>query len=272
MKITLTNTFFILSLVILTIGYILPIYVMFVTSLKTPLEITQRTYLIPGEPLQFQNYIRAFELTFPSLINSSIITISVTAISTFIGGLNGYFLSRYKSKLTKVLFILIVIGLFIPYQVILIPLVQIMAATKLALTYLGLILSYIILNVPLASTLMGTFFFSIPRELEESAEVDGASRIGIFFKIISPIAAPAYASTSIIIFTQVWNEFLLALTLSTPYTTPITVKLAEIKGSYVALYNLQMAAALLSTMVPLLLFLFLGKYFVRGILAGALKG
>lgn len=112
----------------------------------------------------------------------------------------------------------------------------------------------------------------VPRELEEAAEVDGAGKIQIFFRVVTPISLPAYASVAIIIFTQVWNEFLLALTLSTPLTTTIQVKLAEVKGSFVALYNLQMAAALIAVLIPLTFFLLLGRYFIRGILAGALKG
>jgi ABC-type glycerol-3-phosphate transport system permease component len=126
--------------------------------------------------------------------------------------------------------------------------------------------------VPLASVLLGTFFLAVPRELEEAAEVDGASKIQIFFRVVIPVAMPAYASTAIIIFTQVWNEFLLALTLATPRTTTIQIKLAEIKGSFVAHYELQMAAALITLIVPLVFFLALGQYFIRGILAGALKG
>src|SRR3989441_13297273 len=101
---------------------------------------------------------------------------------------------------------------------------------------------------------MATFFFSVPRELGESAQMDGASRVQIFFRIVSVVALPGYASTAIVVFIQVWNEFLLALTLSTPYTTTVQVKLEEVKGSYVALYNLQMAAALMTVVVPLLFF------------------
>lgn len=257
---------------ILTGVYVLPIYVMIVTSLKTPAEITQRAYLIPSGNLQFQNYVEAFRLVRSSLLNSSIISFSVTLLATFFGGLGGYYLSRSRSLTTKILFILVGVALYLPYQVILIPLVQLMAKTKLALTHAGLILSYLILNVPLASVLMGTFFLSIPRELEEAAAVDGASKPQMFFRIVSPISLPAYASTAIIVFTQVWNEFLLALTLSTPTTTTIQVKLAEVKGSFVALYNLQMAAALIGVLIPLSFFLFLGRYFIRGVLAGALKG
>ncbi|RME32223.1 MAG: carbohydrate ABC transporter permease [Thermoflexia bacterium] len=120
---------------------------------------------------------------------------------------------------------------------------------------------------------MGTFFLSIPRELEEAAQVNGANRLQLFFRVISPISLPAYASTAIIVFTQVWNEFLLALTLSTPATTTIQVKLAEVKGCFVALYTIQMASALIDVLIPLsFFFLFLGRYFIRGVLAGALKG
>jgi glucose/mannose transport system permease protein len=271
-KSTTVKVLVILTLIALSVGYLLPIYVMLSTSLKTPIEITQRTYLVPSGNLQFQNYGRAFELIYPSLINSSLISFLVTLLSAFIGGLGGYYLSRSRSGLVRVLFVLVGIALYLPYQVVLIPLVQIMATTRLALTHFGLIASYLILNVPLASVLMGTFFLSIPRELEEAAEMDGASKIQIFFRIVSPISWPAYASVAIIVFTQVWNEFLLALTLSTPVTTTIQVKLAEVKGSYVALYNLQMAAALIALFIPLMFFLLLGKYFIRGILAGALKG
>lgn len=256
----------------LTCVYLLPIYVMVVTSLKTPEEITQRAYLVINRNFQFQNYVRAFQLVYPSLINSSIIAFAVTILAAFFGGLGGYYLSRSRSPLVRVLFILVGVALYLPYQVILIPLVQFMAKTRMALTHMGLILSYLVLNVPLASVLMGTFFLSIPRELEEAAQVDGASRLQIFFQVVTPISLPAYASTAIIVFTQVWNEFLLALTLSTPRTTTIQVKLAEVKGSYVALYNLQMAAALIGVIIPLLFFLFLGRYFIRGVLAGALKG
>jgi glucose/mannose transport system permease protein len=159
-----------------------------------------------------------------------------------------------------------------PYQAIIIPLVVVMAATRLALTHVGLILSYLVLNMPLASVLMGTFFLGFPRDLEEAAEVDGASRIQTFFRVITPASLPAYASVAIIIFTQVWNEFFLALSLSTRNTQTVQVVMAGTKGTTVVFYDLQMAAALVTVAVPLVFFIFLGRYFVRGILAGALKG
>ena len=263
---------FVLTMIVLTIAYTLPVYVVLVTSLKTPLEISQRQYLIPSANLRFENYAQAFKLILPALLNSTIIAFSVTALCAFFGGLGGYYLSRTRTTFSKTVFVLVGVAVYLPYQVILIPLVQLMAKTGLALTHFGLIGSYLILNIPLASVLMGTFFLGIPIELEEAAEVDGASKIQIFFRVISPVALPAYASVAIIIFTQVWNEFLLALTLSTPHTQTIQIKLTEIKGSFVALYNLQMAAAVITLIVPLVFFLALGQYFIKGILAGALKG
>lgn len=267
----------VLTLAFLTVAYVLPMYVVVMTSLKTPAEISARRYLIPSTNLQFQNYVDSFKLILPALKNSSIVAFSVTGLSLLFGGLGGYYLGRTRSAFAKILFVLVGVAIYLPYQAILIPLVQLMAAARignfmLAKTLWGLIASYLILNVPFASVLLGTFFTAIPRELEEAAEVDGANRIQIFFQLITPVALPAYASTAIIIFTQVWNEFLLALTLATPATQTIQIKLAEIKGSFVAHYELQMAAALITLLVPLVLFLALGQYFIRGILAGALKG
>jgi glucose/mannose transport system permease protein len=266
-------------MIALTCVYILPIYVMITNSLKTLPEIQQRTYLaLPSLP-QFQNYSSALfgsrDFLIPMrrpIINSTIITLTVTLLAAFFGGLGGYYLGRNKSTFARVIFVLVGVALYMPYQAVIIPLTIITARSGLANSHFGLILSYLIINLPLASVLMGTFFLGIPRELEEAAEVDGANKIQIFFRVVSPISWPAYASVAIIIFTQVWNEFFISLTLSTPVTQTAQVAMAMTQGSTISPYNLQMAAALLTVAVPLMIFLFLGRYFIRGILAGALKG
>jgi glucose/mannose transport system permease protein len=266
-------------LLLLSCAYLMPIYVMVTTSLKSIEEINQGTYLLPSGNPQWANYgevlfgsERFRSEMIPRLVNSTIIAVTVTALSAFFGGLGGYYLSRSKTTFTRVLFVLVGIALYLPYQVVIIPLSVLMARTGLGQSYGGLIFSYLILNVPLACVLMGTFFLGIPRELEEAAEVDGANKVQTFFRIIAPISLPAYASVAIIIFTQVWNEFFLALALSARETQTVQVVMAEAKGTTLVLYNLQMAAALISVAVPLLFFLLLGRYFIRGILAGALKG
>ena len=266
-------------LVVLTCAYLLPIYVMVTNSLKTLPEIQQRTYLAVPQQAQLKNYTDALfgsrDFLIPMgkpIVNSSIITVSVTLLACFFGGLGGYYLSRVKSTFTRVIFILVGIALYLPYQAVIIPLTTITAKTGLINSHFGLILCYLIVNMPLASVLMGTFFLSLPRELEEAAEVDGASKIQIFFRIVVPVSLPAYASVAIIIFTQVWNEFFIALTLVTPRTQTVQVAMAMTEGSTISPYNLQMAASLLTVAVPLLFFLFLGRYFIRGVLAGALKG
>lgn len=269
----------IVVLVVLTCAYILPIYVMIVNSLKTLPEITQRTYLAFPRIPQLQNYASALfgskDFLIPMarpILNSTLITVSVTLMACFFGGLGGYYLSRAKGGITQIIFILVGVALYMPYQAVIIPLTTITAKTGLINSHLGLIVCYLIINIPLASVLMGTFFLSMPRELEEAAEVDGASKIQTFFSIIVPISMPAYASVAIIIFTQVWNEFFIGLTLVTPRTQTAQVAMAMTQGSTISPYNLQMAAALLTVAVPLLGFLFFGRYFVRGVLAGALKG
>lgn len=269
----------IIVLLLLTFIYVLPIYVMITNSLKTLPEIQQRTYLALPKVPQFQNYTAALfgsrEFLIPMkrpIINSTIITLVVTLLASFFGGLGGYYLSRTKGKIVRVIFIMVGIALYLPVQAVIIPLTTITARSGLANTHLGLILSYLIINLPLASVLMGTFFLGVPRELEESAQVDGANKVQIFFNIVVPISLPAYASVAIIIFTQVWNEFFIALTLISPKTQTAQVAMAMTQGSTISPYNLQMAAALLTVGIPLLIFLFLGRYFIRGILAGALKG
>jgi glucose/mannose transport system permease protein len=266
-------------LLALSCAYLLPIYVMLVTSLKSIQEINAGNYLLPTSNPQWNNFAEVLfgserfrSEMLPRLGNSIIISFSVTLLAGLFGSLSGYYLSRSRSLLTRVLFILVGIALYLPYQVVIIPLSILMAQTGLSRSYGGLIFSYLILNVPFACVLMGTFFLSIPRDLEEAAEVDGASRIQTFFLVIMPIAMPALASVAIIIFTQVWNEFFLALSLASRETQTVQVVMAEAKGTTLVLYNLQMAAALISVAVPLLFFLVLGRSFVRGILAGALKG
>jgi glucose/mannose transport system permease protein len=273
----------IVILLLLSFVYLLPVYVLLITSLKSLQEVNQGSYLLPSGDPQFANFgevlfgsTRFRSNMIPRLGNSMLVSFTVTGLALFVGSLGGYYLSRSRSTMSRVLFVLIGIALYLPYQVVIIPLSVLISRIGLSRTdagqLVGMIFSYLILNLPLAAVLMGTFFLAVPRELEEAAEVDGASKVQTFFRIVAPISLPAYISVAIIIFTQVWNEFFLALTLSSRNTQTAQVVMAEAAGTTLVLYNLQMAAALITAAVPVIVFLVLGRYFVRGVLAGALKG
>ena len=258
---------------ILSVVYILPVYVMVVTSLKTPAEITQRQYLLPGGTLQFGNYATALRLVLPSLVNSTLVVVTVTALSVLVGGLGGYFLARFKWPITKVVFVLLAIALYLPYQAVLIPLVQIVAKTRLALTFAGLILSYLILNVPLASVLMATFFFSVPRELEESAQVDGASAAQVYRAVYLPLMTPALTAVATFALLLAWNEYLYQyLLLSSIRNTTVAVAIAQFFNSDEAPWNYMMAAAIIYSLPPIVIFYALRRYMAAGLTRGALKG
>jgi len=257
---------------IIAVLWLVPLYLAITTSLKTLREVSAMNYLsLPRTP-EPSNYVQAWNSGIgKGLLNSIIITIPTTILCVFIGAWAGYFLSRFRFRYAPLIFFITAIATFIPYQIVLIPLTQIVASLRIGQSHLGLIFAYTVLNVPLAALVTATFFTSIPKELEEAAYIDGCGPVKIFWKIILPVAKPALASAAILVFTQVWNEFLIALTLSTPSTKPVTPVVAELKGNYVAQWNIQMAGAILAILPPLILFLLMGKYFIRGLLAGTLK-
>jgi len=250
----------------------LPLYLAVSTSLKSAKEVSEMNYPAPPKHPLLSNYLIAWNSGIGlGLVNSMIISLPTTLICVLVGAWGGYYLSRFKFRLAPLLFFLATIATFIPYQIILIPLTQLVTTLRIGQTYWGLIFSYVLLNAPLATLVTATFFTSIPEELESAALVDGCGPLTIFWKIILPVAKPALASTAILVFTNVWNEFLLALTLQTPHTKPVTPVVAELKGCWVAQWHIQMAGALTAILPPLVIFLFMGKYFIRGLLAGTLK-
>ncbi len=257
---------------ILAAMWLIPMYLAITTSLKTQREVSEMKYLaLPLHP-QLSNYVVAWTSGVGlGILNSVIISVPTTVLCVIIGSWAGYFLSRFRFRYAPLVFFITAIATFIPYQIVLIPLTQLVASLNLGQTHLGLIFTYTLLNTPLAALVTATFFTSIPKELEEAAYIDGCSPTKIFWRIILPVAKPALASAAILVFTQVWNEFLIALTLSTPATKPVTPVVAELKGNYVAQWHIQMAGAVLAILPPLVSFLIMGKYFIRGLLAGTLK-
>jgi len=260
--------------------YLIPVYVVLVGSLKTGTEISTTSMWSPPGSANFGAWQAA--LTPPlqnaggiatGLVNSMIMTLPAVVISSLWGAVNGYALSAWRFPGSEVLFGLILFGLFIPYQAILIPLLRTLQIAGLYDSLAGLSLVHIIYGLPITTLIFRNFYAAIPGELLDAARVDGGAFWSIFRRVFLPLSVPAFVVVGIWQFTSIWNEFLFAVTLtSSPRSQPVTVSLQNLAGSFAAQYNVQMAGALMTALPTLIVFLLLGRYFVRGLLAGSLKG
>ncbi len=258
-------------LIFMSIFYLLPMYVMLVTGFKPFEEVDLKTMWALPRTIAFDNYVEAFRHLAPSLRNSFVMVIPATIISSFLGSLNGYVLAKWKFKGADVIFPLILFGMFIPYQSILIPLVQFMKSANLT-GIPGLILAHVIYGIPITTLTFRNYYASLPQELIEAARIDGANMLGVYRWILLPISIPSFVVVLIWQFTSAWNDFLFAVVLTGNTQWPITVALNNMAGSQIIAWNVQMAGSLLAALPTLLVYLFLGQYFLRGLLAGSLKG
>ncbi|WP_136796809.1 carbohydrate ABC transporter permease [Desulfosediminicola ganghwensis] len=258
-------------LILLAIGYLLPAYLAVVTALKFPADISLPTsWELPPE-VNYASFPEALALLKNNIINSVILVISATALSTLLGSLNGYVFSKWKFPGSEVVFTLFLFGMFIPYQVILIPLFQTLRAMNLYGGLPGLILAHVVYGLPITTLIFRNFYAQIPNSLMESASLDGAGFFSIYTKIILPLSIPGFVVTSLWQFTQVWNEFLWGITLTRHADNPITVGLAQLAGGQAVSWNLPMAGSILAALPVLLIYIVLGRYFIRGLLAGSVK-
>lgn len=258
-------------LVLLAIMYLLPAYLTLVTSLKFPGDITlPQSWELPPV-LNVGSFGEAFGLLKGNILNSVILTIGATALSTLLGSLNGYVFSKWKFPGSEIIFTLFLFGMFIPYQVILIPLFQTLRAMNLYGGLPGLILAHVVYGLPITTLIFRNFYTQIPDSLMESASLDGAGFFSIYRKIIFPLSIPGFVVTSLWQFTQVWNEFLWGICLTRHTSNPITVGLAQLAGGQAVSWNLPMAGSILAALPVLLIYIVLGRYFIRGLLAGSVK-
>ncbi len=259
-------------LLLMAIIWITPVYVMINISLKPLAEINAGKYITPPTHADFENWVLAFESLKLNLLNSLIVSVPTTLIVVFLGSWSGYALAMFKFPLSSKLFFIVAIPTFLPYQIFLIPLVRLTVDMGLFNNFLGMMLAYTILNLPMAILITSLFFQTLPRELQEAAALDGCTPIKFYFKILFPLSFPGLASTAVLTFTSVWNEFIVALSLSRDPTTRLAIPtLAGLKGSYIAQWNVLMAGAALVSIPGILILIFLGKFFVKGLVAGAVK-
>lgn len=260
-----------LLLALLAAVYLLPAYLALVTSLKFPVDITlPASWNLPPK-MNFSSFSEAAALLKPTIINSLVLTVSATLLSTVLGSLNGYVFSKWKFYGSEIIFTLLLFGMFIPYQVILIPLFQTLRAMHLYGGLPGLILAHVVYGLPITSLIFRNFYTQIPDSLMESATLDGAGFFSIYTTIILPLSVPGFVVTSLWQFTQVWNEFLWGVCLTRHTSNPITVGLAQLAGGQAVSWNLPMAGSILAALPVLVIYILLGRYFIKGLLAGSVK-
>lgn len=261
-----------LPLILMAIFYLLPLYVMLVTGFKSFDEVSLRTMWNLPSSIHFDNFIAAFEKLSPHMWNSLNMVVPAALISSLIGSLNGYVLAKWKFPGADFIFPLILFGMFIPYQSILIPLVEFMRTIHLYGGLPGLVLTHIIYGLPITTLTFRNYYAGIPKELIEAARIDGAGMLRTYWYILMPISIPAFVVVIIWQFTSAWNDFLFAVVLTDSANWPVTVALNNMAGSQIIAWNVQMAGSFLAALPTLLVYVFLGRYFLRGLMAGALKG
>ncbi|WP_207264647.1 carbohydrate ABC transporter permease [Desulfovibrio sp. Huiquan2017] len=270
-KLTPGNVFLYGALVLLALFFLMPAYMAVVTALKVPSEISLPTAWDWPSVINWSSFTQAIEKLRPDFVNSIILTICGTIGSTMLGSLNGYVFSKWKFKGSDVIFTLFLFGMFIPYQVILIPLFQTLRAMNLYGGLPGLILAHIVYGLPITSLIFRNFYAQIPTALIESARLDGAGFFSIYLRIVFPLSIPGFVVTSLWQFTQIWNEFLWGICLTRHTANPITVGLANLAGGQAVTWNLPMAGSIIAALPVLAIYIFLGRYFIRGLLAGSVK-
>ena len=257
----------------LALFYLLPVYLMLLTGLKPLNEVDLRTmWSLPLHGIRIENFIAGFQQLAPNLKNSLMMVIPAALLSSLLGSFNGYLLSKWRFRGSDLLFALVLFGMFIPYQSILIPLVKFMQFIKLYGDLPGLVLVHIIYGIPITTLIFRNYYTSISTEVLEAGRMDGASLMGLYRYIVFPLSGPAFAVVIIWQFTQAWNEFIFAVILTNQSHWPVTVALNNLAGSQLVQWNVLMAATLLAALPTLLVYIFLGRYFMRGLMAGALKG
>jgi glucose/mannose transport system permease protein len=263
------------------IFYLLPVYLLVITGMKSFQEVSLATMWNLPSGLHFDSYVKAwagdpsagFRGLNNNFLNSLLLAIPATIGSAFLGSLNGYVLSKWKFRGSNIVFTALLFGMFIPYQSILIPLVQVLQRMGLYGSLPGLIFVHIVYGIPITTLIFRNYYAGIPSELIEAAKIDGAGLLGIYRHIMLPISWPAFVVVLIWQFTSIWNDFLFGVIVtSRPNVQPITVALNNMAGSYSVEWNVQMAGSILAALPTLLIFIFLGRYFMRGLLAGSLKG
>ncbi len=271
------------TLIVVSLYYLLPLYVMIATSLKGMPEIRLGNIFSPPMEITFAPWVKAWSEACTGINcdglsrgfwNSVQILVPSTLLSILIASVSGYALANWRFKGSELFFTVLIIGAFIPYQTMIYPLVILLREIGLMGSLYGLVLVHTVFGMPILTLLFRNYFASLPLELFKAARVDGAGFWGIYLRILVPMSLPIFVVAVILQVTGIWNDFLFGVIYTKPATYPMTVQLNNIVNSVqgVKEYNVNMAATLLTGLLPLVIYFVSGKLFVRGIAAGAVKG
>ncbi|WP_110601618.1 carbohydrate ABC transporter permease [Salinicola lusitanus] len=270
-------------LALFAVVYLMPLYVMLTTSFKTLEEIHQGNMLaLPGE-WTLDPWREAWGSACIGLecngvhgyfFNSIKIVVPAVLISGLLGAFNGYVLTKWKFRGHKIVFGLMLFSCFIPFQIILLPMARVLGILHLANSTGGLVLVHIVYGIGFTTLFFRNFYASFPDELVRAAQLDGAGFFTIFFRILLPASVPIIVVTIIWQFTNVWNDFLFGVSFASGDSAPITVALNNLVNSStgVKAYNVNMAAAMVAAVPTLIVYILAGKYFLRGLMSGSVKG
>ncbi len=270
-------------LALFALFYLMPLFVMVTTSLKSLDEIRTGSLVALPQSVTFEAWKTAWssacsgiqcEGLRPYFWNSVALTVPAVAVSTLIGAVNGYIIAQWRFRGANLIFSLMLFGCFIPFQVVLLPMARTLGFMGVAGTIPGLILVHVIYGIGFTTLFFRNYYVTIPVELVKAAKVDGAGFFRIFWSIFMPLSLPILMVTVIWQFTQIWNDFLFGVSFSQAGTQPVTVALNNIVNSTTGVkeYNVDMAAAMIAALPTLLVYALAGKYFIRGLTAGSVKG
>ncbi len=261
-------------LLILAAAYFLtPVYILLVTGLKSFQDVNIQHMWSPPKRFTLSGFSNAFAKLLPNVLNSFKITVPATILSSMLGSINGYVLAKWKFRGANTVFAFLLFGMFIPYQSILIPMVKFLNAIGLYGNLWGLILVHVVYGIPICTLIFRNYYSEIHDSLLEAGYIDGVGLFGAYSNIVFPLSIPAFVVVIIWQFTSIWNEFLFAVTITqNPRTQPITVALQNLAGSQIVEWNVQMSGALIAALPTLIIYILLGRYFIKGLLAGSVKG
>lgn len=308
----ITRIFNYLFLILASAFFLLPIFLLLNTSLKSYEDVALATMWKFPRNFGLDSFVQAWQGSVSggfrglrdNFLNSIWLAVPAAMLSAFIGSINGYIFSKWKFRGSDLVFALLLFGMFIPYQSILIPLVQslqwlsritspiIVVINSVNLpgflsglpswlaqfvpaygTIGGLILVHVIYGIPIATLVFKNYYSEIPTDLVEAGMMDGAGILGIYRHILFPISVPGFVVVLIWQFTSIWNDFLFGVIITpNPRVQPVTVALNNLAGSYIVEWNVQMAGSLIAAIPTMLIFIFLSRFFLRGLMAGSLKG